>query len=73
MLVQPMKKGVVVTVFIDSCHSGTTLDLPYRFSAGEREMRLDSAHLYHMLGLFGAGALLCCAVVETILWIPAGF
>ena len=37
--------------------------------AGEREIRLDSAHLHHMLGVFGAGALLCCAFVETILWL----
>lgn len=32
-LVQPMSKGVLLTCLMDCCHSGTVLDLPYRFTA----------------------------------------
>ena len=42
MLVKPMKAGVHVTVLMDCCHSGTVLDLPYRFSADDEEMKLDN-------------------------------
>ena len=34
-LVAPMKKGVTVTCVFDCCHSGTVLDLPFRFQGGE--------------------------------------
>lgn len=43
MLVKPMKAGVTCTVLMDCCHSGTVLDLPYRFSADDTEMRLDQS------------------------------
>eukprot|EP00956_Cyclotella_meneghiniana_P000680 scaffold713_cov68-Cyclotella_meneghiniana.AAC.7 len=32
ILVHPMKAGVTMTCLMDCCHSGTVLDLPYRFT-----------------------------------------
>lgn len=38
ILVKPLKAGVFVTSLMDCCHSGTILDLPYSFTAGEDDM-----------------------------------
>lgn len=38
ILVKPLKAGVFVTSLMDCCHSGTILDLPYSFKAGETDM-----------------------------------
>jgi hypothetical protein len=38
MLVKPMKAGVTATVLMDCCHSGTVLDLPYKFGSDDRHM-----------------------------------
>lgn len=43
ILVKPMPKDVTCTVLMDCCHSGTVLDLPYRFSADDSKMRRDQA------------------------------
>ena len=32
VLVKPMAKGVKMTCLIDSCHSGTALDLPFTYT-----------------------------------------
>jgi len=35
MLVKPMVSGVHCTVLMDCCHSGTVMDLPYKFGADD--------------------------------------
>ena len=38
MLVKPMRAGVTATVIMDCCHSGSVLDLPYKFGSEDRQM-----------------------------------
>jgi hypothetical protein len=68
MLVKPMKKGVTVTVLMDCCHSGTVLDLPYRFSSDDSQMRLDKARMGHILGQLDVGEVICCALLAFSLF-----
>ncbi|CAJ1947743.1 unnamed protein product [Cylindrotheca closterium] len=44
-LVLPMKKGVHVVSLVDSCHSGTVLDLPFVIQVGEKHMRRSTRKL----------------------------
>ena len=50
-LVKPMREGLLMTCLMDCCHSGTVLDLPYRFIADgdhyqmERNDDFDMDHL----------------------------
>jgi hypothetical protein len=41
MFVKPMVTGVHCTVLMDCCHSGTVMDLPYRFGADDSKMRRE--------------------------------
>lgn len=59
MLVKPMRAGVTCTVLMDCCHSGTVLDLPYRFSADDSQMRLDQGFNIDQY-LLPAAAVCCC-------------
>uniref|UniRef100_A0A7S3LF01 Peptidase C14 caspase domain-containing protein n=2 Tax=Amphora coffeiformis TaxID=265554 RepID=A0A7S3LF01_9STRA len=62
MLVKPMRAGVTVTVLMDCCHSGTVLDLPYRFSADDSQMRLDQGmNMDNFLGKLDPGSVALCA------------
>jgi hypothetical protein len=67
MLVKPMKKGVTVTVLMDCCHSGTVLDLPYRFGADDTKMRLDQKmNMKNFLGKLDPGTIALCACVGLL-------
>lgn len=66
MFVKPMKAGVTCTVLMDCCHSGTVLDLPYRFSADDSKMRIEKG--FNVDALMGVQAVMCCACLAlTIL------
>ena len=67
IMVKPMRKGVNCTVLMDCCHSGTVLDLPYRFSADDSKMRLDQRNMKHIMGKLDPGAVLCCALLAWTL------
>jgi len=67
ILVQPMRKGVTCTVLMDCCHSGTVLDLPYRFSADDNQMRLNPRNMKNILGKLDPGTVICCALLACTL------
>ena len=67
MLVKPMRAGVNVTVLMDCCHSGTVLDLPYRFGADDSQMRLDnSMNMENFLGKLDPGQIALCACLGLL-------
>ena len=67
MLVKPMKAGVTCTVLMDCCHSGTVLDLPYRFSADDTQMRLDqNMNMDNFLGKLDPGSIALCACLGLL-------
>ncbi len=61
-LVKPMREGVLMTCLMDCCHSGTVLDLPYRFIADgdhyemERNSDFDMDHLISVVKMAAAMA-----------------
>lgn len=68
ILVQPLRAGVTMTCLMDCCHSGTVLDLPYRFTAdGDVMQRNDRFQLFDSPE--GAIAAACClfALLSCIL------
>mmetsp|Transcript_11403 Transcript_11403/g.26461 ORF Transcript_11403/g.26461 Transcript_11403/m.26461 type:complete len:117 (+) Transcript_11403:834-1184(+) len=68
MLVRPLKPGVTLTCLIDCCHSGTVLDLPYRFTgtgvAMERNYDIPFHRLASGIGI-GAG---CVGLISVVAW-----
>ena len=46
ILVCPLPKGSSMTCFIDSCHSGTMLDLPYEFTADGKQEEMELVEDY---------------------------
>ena len=66
MLVKPMRQGVNCTILVDACHSGTVLDLPYRFSADDSQMRLKRVAMGNIHG--NVQAVVCWALLACALW-----
>ena len=59
VLVKPLRSGVTMTCLMDCCHSGTVLDLPYRFTAdGDVMQRNDRFQLFDSPE--GVMAAACC-------------
>jgi len=64
-----MRAGVTCTVLMDCCHSGTVLDLPYRFSADDSKMRIEKGfNIDSLMGKLGDPAtIVCCACLAMLL------
>lgn len=60
ILVHPMAAGVTVTSLMDCCHSGTVLDLPYRFTADGDHMQQNNKADFAGWGVNSSDALCCC-------------
>lgn len=59
-VVKRMPAGVNVTVLMDSCHSGSALDLPYQINATQSQMKLNQG--FNMGLLNDPVAMACCAM-----------
>lgn len=66
-LVKPMQKGVLVTSLMDCCHSGTVLDLPYRFTADGDVMVRENQYDFGDLAVIGLAACCCLELFGCIL------
>lgn len=52
ILVKPMPAGCNMTCLMDCCHSGTVMDLPYRFTAdGDKMVRNSSMNFDKWAGV----------------------
>eukprot|EP00804_Cyclotella_cryptica_P002377 CCRYP_004084-RA/>CCRYP_004084-RA protein AED:0.01 eAED:0.01 QI:561/1/1/1/1/1/2/338/212 len=55
-LVKPMREGVTMTCLMDCCHSGTVLDLPYRFIADGDHVEMERNEGFNMEDWMGVAA-----------------
>ena len=64
-LVKPMREGVLMTCLMDCCHSGTVLDLPYRFIADGDHYEMERNDNFSLDKLF-AVAQIAAAVAAGV-------
>lgn len=62
ILVKPLPEGCTMTCLMDCCHSGTVLDLPYRFTADGDKMVRNSNMNFDKFATVAEGAVIagCC-------------
>mmetsp|Transcript_8045 Transcript_8045/g.12307 ORF Transcript_8045/g.12307 Transcript_8045/m.12307 type:complete len:306 (+) Transcript_8045:144-1061(+) len=61
LLVKPLAAGVTMTCLMDCCHSGTVLDLPYRFTA-DGDVWVRDEGFSGMLASPEVGLAICCCL-----------